>query len=580
MTSLLRIDLHTRETAVEVLAEEFVREYLGGKGIGSHILLEEVPPATDPLGPANKLIFGIGPLAGSSMHGTNRYAVYFLSPLTGGYGEAYSGGRVASQMAQTGYQFVILEGKASSPVYIEVTDEGAAIHPADDLWGLDTYEAEERILARTSASRAQACVIGPSGERLVRFASIMTSHTHALGRGGSGAVMGSKNVKGIVFHGAKKPKLAEPEEFRSLVKEMAERGKGHPDPIGYSKGGTVNSVRSLNLVSMFPARYWTRGHLDDYEPLTAEFMLDNYKIGNSTCPPCFFNCGHVCRVTDGEFAGLEVDGPEFETIYAFGGLCEIISFPRIMLLNDICDRWGIDTITAGNLCGLAIEASRRGLIREKLDFGDEEGVTQFLLKIASREGIGDLFAEGVLTVEKELGLEGVAVHVKGLEPAGIDPRGSKGMALGYIMSSRGACHMRASFVRAELSGLIPADAVEGKAALYVDWENRFALMDCMIFCRFYRELLDWDFLTRIVNAALGFGYTSQDLARIANQIITETHQFNEERGFGPEKEKLPKWITQQPIKRRDGTEATISDEQLEFMRRDYYAVRGWGTPPG
>ena len=579
MGDILRIDLSTGATRTQPLPPELVRDYVGAKGIGSHLLLEEVGPEVDPLSPQNKLIFSTGPLSGSNMPGTDRYTVFFLSPQTGGYGECSSGGKLATQFARSGHSMVILEGKAASPVFLEISDGELSIHPADDLWGLDTYAAEERIVERVGVKTAQACVIGPAGEKLVRFACIQNNRTHSLGRGGAGAVMGSKNVKGLVFHGDTRPQVARPDELKALIAEMIARGKDHPSTHSYHRMGTVQMVRVTNGLSMFPARYWTKGYLDDFEPLSGETMVEKYKIKNSTCPPCFIACGHVCRVPDGPLEGLEVDGPEFETIYAFGGLCEIVDFPNILFYNDICDRGGIDTITAGNLCALAIEASRRGLIDLKIDYGDAEGVARLLELIIARQGIGDLFAQGILTVEKELGLKGMAVHVKGMEPAGYDPRRSKGMGLGYAMSSRGACHMRATFMKAELSGLIDINTTEGKGNMYVDWENRFTIMDCMVFCRFYRDLLDWEFLARIANAAIGTDYTVEEFGAVANRIVTDTHDFNRRRGFGAEQEKLPAWITEHSITAVVGEELTVTSEQMEHMRRDYYEARGWGSPP-
>ena len=578
MINVLRVDLSTRTTREETLPEELAHDLIGAKGIGSHVLLQEVGADVDPLGPEAKLIFSAGPLSGSTMPGTDRYAVYFLSPLTGGYGEAYSGGKLATQFARTGYRMVVLEGMASSPVFVEVSDEAVTIQPADDLWGLDTYEAEDSLLERVGVKNAQACVIGPAGEKLVRFACIQNNRTHSLGRGGAGAVMGSKNVKGVVFHGSSKPPIARPDELKALVKEMIAKGKDHPSTHAYKAKGTVQMVRVTNGVSMFPTRYWTAGHLDDFEPLSAETMMEKYKVGNTTCPPCFIACGHVCRVPDGELAGLEIDGPEYETIYAFGGLCEIVDFGWVMLYNDICDRQGVDTMSAGNLCGLAIEASRRGLIEEELEFGDARGVQRFLEQMCRREGAGDLFAEGILAVEKELGLEGVAVHVKGLEPAGYDPRRSRGMGLGYVMSSRGACHARATFMKPELAGLIDINTTVGKGAMYVDYENRLAIMDCMIFCRFYRDLLEWEFLTRVVNATLGTDYSVEELQEVANRIVTETRRFNEVHGIGGESEHLPAWIIENTIEHTDGEKLSVTEEQMETMRRDYYAARGWGEP--
>ncbi len=252
-----------------------------------------------------------------------------------------------------------------------------------------------------------------------------------------------------------------------------------------------------------------------------------------------------------------------------------------MRLNDICDRMGVDTMTAGNLCGLAIEASRRGLIDLDLDFGDADGVAAFLEMMVRREGIGDLFADGVLRVEEEIPeLKGVAVHVKGMEPAGYDPRVSKGMALGYITSARGACHLRATVMKAELSGIIPIDAVEGKAAIYADWEDRFAIQDALIYCRFYRDFTTWPFLAGVVNAAVGTDYTEDELRALGASMITDSHVFNERRGFGLAQERLPGWVTERPIVNKEGNEQLTTAAELETMLREYYAVRGWTYPAG
>lgn len=577
MGDLLRIDLTTRTSREETLAPELVRDYIGAKGIGTHLLLEEVPPTVEPLSPQNKLIFTAGPTAGSTMLGSNRYSVYFLSPLTGGYGEAYSGGNLAPQFARTGYKVVIVEGRADTPVYLEVSDQGVKFHPADDLWGRDAFEAEDAILERTAVPKAAACVIGPAGEKLVRFACINNNKWHQLGRGGPGAVMGSKNLKGIVWHGEKKPEVARPDEFKALVKDIAQRAKDDPGVAAYQRGGTVNMVRIMNGVNAFPTRYWRKGTVEGWEALSTETMREKYWVRNESCPPCVMQCVKHTMVKEGPLAGLEIEGPEYETLYVFGGLCEIVDFAQVMRLNDICDRMGMDTMSAGNLCGLAIEASRRGKIDVKLDFGDADGVAGFLQLMARREGIGDLFAQGILKVAKELGLEDVAVHVKGLEPAGYEPRYMKGMGLGYVTTSRGACHLRATFYKAELAGISDPQVIDGKAAQYVDWENRLCIMDTLIYCRFYRDLVQWPYITQVVNAAIGTDYSEDELKAIANRIVTETHRFNELRGFGAAQERLPRWITEHPMDDEKGL--TLTDDEVRKMLADYYALRGWGTPP-
>ena len=577
MGDLLRIDLTTGAVREESLAPDLIREYIGAKGIGSWLLSREVGPEVEPLSPQNKLIFTVGPTGGTQMLGSNRYAVYFLSPLTGGFGECYAGGNLTPQFAKTGYKVVIVEGASEKPVYLEISEAGATIHPADDVWGLDTYQAEEKLVEKSGVPKAQACVIGPAGEKLVRFACIENNKWHSLGRGGPGAVMGSKKLKGLVFHGNKAVEVARPEAFKAVVKDLAARCKDDPGVAAYKRGGTVNMVRILNGANSFPNRYWTRGRLDDFEPLTVEYMLENFGTVNQACPPCAMQCVKLNTVPEGHRrAGLQLEGPEYETIYVFGGLCEIVDFGEIMYLNDICDRMGVDTMTAGNLCGLAIEASRRGLIDLGLDFGDADGVAEFLLSMVNREGIGDLFADGVLRVEEELGLKGVAVHVKGMEPAGYEPRKLKGMGLTFATAARGACHLRTTFYKAELAGMSDPAVVEGKAAMLVEWEDRLCVMDTLIYCRFYRDLVQLPYLTDVVNAAVGTDYSVNEVRAVGAKIIKMTHDFNAARGFGAEQERLPEWITGRP--QADNPELTLSADELEQMRRDYYAARGWDQP--
>jgi aldehyde:ferredoxin oxidoreductase len=575
MGDLLRIDLTTRTTSEETIPPELMRTHIGAKGVATRYLLDEVGPDVDPLGAHNKLIFATGPLSGTKMMGANRYAVYFASPLTGGYGECYSGGNLTPQFAATGYKLVIVEGAADSPVFLEVSDEGAKIHPADDVWGTDAYEAEERLLAKVDAPKRKVCAIGPAGENLVRFACINNEKWHHLARGGPGTVMGSKRVKGIVWHGTKKPFVARPEAFDAVCRDIMDRGRDDAGVAAYKRGGTVNMVRILNGASTFPTRYWQKVSAPYFEGLTTEHMHETTFVKNQACPPCMMQCVKRNAVKEGPLAGLEIDGPEYETIYAFGGLCEISDWTQVMRMNDICDRLGMDTMSAGNLAALAIEACQQGRLDIGLEYGDADGVAEFLGRMARREGVGDLFADGILAVEKELGLEGVAVHVKGMEPAGYDARKLRGMGLTFVTASRGACHLRSTFYKAELAGLSDPAELEGKAAMVVDWENRLCIMDTLIYCRFYRDLVQWPYLTDVVNAAVGTDYSVDELRAAGARIIADTHRFNELRGFGAEKERLPAWITERPVAAQDGSELRVSQGEMERLRRDYYDERGW-----
>ena len=575
MGDLLRIDLTTRTSREETVPPELIKELIGAKGLGTHYLCEEVGPEVEPLGPEAKLIFAIGPMAGTTMLGSNRYGLFFVSPLTGAYCECYSGGNLTPQFAKTGYKVVIVEGKADGHVYLEISEEGVAFHSAEDLWGLDAYESEDKIVERTDHKRAQACVIGQAGERLVRFACVNNNKWHQLGRGGPGAVFGSKNLKGIVWHGDKKVEVARPDAYKAVGRDLLERTKGDPGVAAYQRGGTLNMVRIVNGANAFPTRYWRKGTLENFERITVETMLAEHGTRNELCPPCVMKCVKRNFVFKGRHKGLEIEGPEYETAYVFGGLCEIKDFSEIMWLNDICDRLGVDSMTAGNLCALAIEASQRGLIDEKMDFGDPDCVGDFLTKMCLREGIGDIWADGVLRVEKEYGLEGVAVHVKGMEPAGYDPRVMKGMGLGYATAPRGACHLRATMYKPELMGISPFDEPEGKAAIYTDWEDRLCIMDCLIYCRFYRDMVQWPYITAVVNTAIGTDYTEDDVHRIANRIVTMSHDFNAARGIGRESERLPEWVSDKPME--DEGALTFPQVEMEYLLADYYRIRGWGA---
>jgi aldehyde:ferredoxin oxidoreductase len=279
----------------------------------------------------------------------------------------------------------------------------------------------------------------------------------------------------------------------------------------------------------------------------------------------------MTTVQQGRHAGLKLEGPEYETIYAFGGLCLIDSIEEIAYLNDICDRLGMDTISAGNLCAFTIEAARRGKIDYKIDYGDVDAIAELIGKIARREDIGDVLAQGIKFAAREWDLEDIAVHVKGLEPPGYDPRVLKGMGLGYATSDRGACHLRATFYKAELSGMIDPDVIEGKAGLFLDFEDRLTLFDALILCRFYRDLYPWEQLKEIIHTVTGLDVDQKTLQEKAGAISDIVRRFNLREGMKPEDERLPKSLHRKLEKTGD----IITEQELDYMLKDYYSLRGW-----
>jgi len=330
-------------------------------------------------------------------------------------------------------------------------------------------------------------------------------------------------------------------------------------------------VKIMNQAHAFPTKYWSEGTFNDWEKISADALHERCRVKPHACPKCFMACGRMTTVQQGRHAGLKLEGPEYETIYAFGGLCLIDSIEEIAYLNDICDRLGMDTITAGNLCAFTIEAAKRGRIDEKINYGDVDAIAELLNKIAHRESVGDILARGIRFAAKEWNMEDVAVHVKGLEPAGYDPRVLKGMGLAYATSDRGACHLRATFYKPELSGMIDPDIIEGKAKLFIDFEDRLTIFDTLILCRFYRDLYSWEGLTEIISLVTGLKLDQKTLQKKAATISTLVRRFNLREGLKPESDRLPKGLF---TALRDSGRA-ITEEELAFMLKDYYNLRGW-----
>jgi aldehyde:ferredoxin oxidoreductase len=406
----------------------------------------------------------------------------------------------------------------------------------------------------------------------VRFACIENNYWRSAGRTGMGAVMGSKNVKAIVFHGDAQCEIANPELLKSLIKSLSEKSKDNPGVKGYKTYGTTQMVRTMNGAKTFPTKYWSEGSFDKWEQISGDALISSFDVKSKACPNCFLACGKLTTVKEGRYIGLTVEGPEYETIYSFGGLCCIEQMDEILYLNDLCDRLGIDTITAGNLAALAIEAVKRGKVDGDLNYGDAQAVAKLLEDIASRKGLGTVLAEGIKFAAKVWELEDIAIHVKGLEPAGYDPRVLKGMGLAFATSTRGACHLRSTFYKPELSGMIDPAAIEGKAKLFIDFENRLTIFNTQILCVFYRDMLPWPELIQLVKAITGWDCSQQDLEELANRVVTLTRVFNGREGAGREQDNLPKRMFKEQL--NDGANS-ITQEELHYMVDEYYRLRGW-----
>lgn len=577
---ILDIDLTNRDVRIRELPEDLCKMYIGGKGFGTKLLYDYRVGRVSPLSPEARLILSIGPGAGTRIPFTSKVNFNFRSPLTGCYAESQMGGYFAPQLKWAGYDIVIIGGASDKPVFLYIDENGGEIRDASHLWGKTTQETEEQ-LKREFGKNSAVLEIGPAGEKLVKYACICHADAwRQAGRAGPGAVMGSKKLKAIVVVSDRKDvEVADPEAVGSLVKEISQHIK--EDPVGtlaenYIKYGTPRMVEVSNELRFFPTRYWRDVYFENYKKIGPEGIAKHF-VRNRACWNCPFACGKLVEVKDGPYAGTRIEGPEFETIYAFGGLCEIDDIAAIAKINELCDLYGIDTITAGNVIAFAIEAHRLGKLdlSRKVTYSDPEGVLWLIEKIVRREGVGDILAEGVKSAAEALSLTDIAVESRGLEPAGYDPRSLPGMALAYALSDRGACHLRSVMYAIDLSGKVERFSLSSeKVSLYVDNEDRFNIFDCIVLCRFSRQIFSWERLEKMVKALTGLPYDKSKLKEISHRIQTLSRLINLECGGHCTKDTISKRFFKEPVKVADKT-VKVDEEELQKAIKEYYSIRGW-----
>ena len=513
----------------------------------------------------------------SSIWGSARYGVFTKSPQTGFYSESYSGGKTPEAVDATGYDAVIVQGACERPTILGIGPDGVKFHDAGDIWGMETYAAEDAVIDRfakpTGYKRNGAVVIGPAAENLVVFGVIENDYWRSAGRTGVGTILGAKKIKGLAFYGDAKREPFSKEAVKAFTKKITSVSKDHPGVKAYKSFGTPMMVNMLNNAKAFPTRYWSEGECEHKDKINADALHSQCDVKANACAKCLMACGRLTTVKEGRHAGLKIEGPEYETLYAFGGLCMIDSIEEICHLNDICDRLGMDTITAGNLVAFTMEAVERGKVDYNISYGDVDGAVRLLNEISNREGIGDILAQGIKHAAKMWNLEHIAVHAKGMEPAGYDPRVLKGMGLAYATSDRGACHLRATFYKPELAGMIAPDQIEDKAKMFLDFEDRLTLFDTLILCRFYRDLYVWEGLGEMIHAVTGIDGSQENLQKIANSVSNIVRQFNLREGLAPEDDRLPKGLHRELKK----SGAVLTEAELETMLQDYYKLKGWNN---
>lgn len=586
--TILRVNLSTGEIAKESVDSQVVKDFVGGRGLGMHYLLKEVDPKCDPLSEENKLIFLTGALTGTKAPTAGRLMVMTKSPLTGAVTCSNTGGQFPAEVKRTGIDGFIIEGKAEAPTYIWINGDDVKLLPADDLWGKTTHAATDALLAITDPKAKVAC-IGPAGERLIKFATIMNEKNRCAGRSGVGAVMGAKNLKAVVVKGNQKIDLHDPEGFNAICKKLYnnfnEALKAHPNPMREFGTSMVSGVTQAH--GIFPTRNFQQGVFEGWESINAATLKEKYTVGRKGCFGCPIACGRLTRVAEGPFAG-EGEGPEYETIYSFGSDCGVDNMEAVIKANYLCNELGMDTMTMGATIACAMEMSEKGLIPENdigraLKFGDSEAMVELTRMTAYREGFGDILAEGSLRLATKYGHPELAMVSKGQEFAGYDPRGLQGMGLAYATSNIGASHMRGNPAYQELFGMpVKLDPLtwDDKAPVVVKSQHFAALIDSAGLCVFYaaRNLGDGtlnlhpDGLLKLLNAATGANYTVEELVQAGERIINAERLFLVKAGFSRKDDSLPLRITQEPLP--DGPAKGMVCH-LDEMLTHYYQVRGW-----
>jgi aldehyde:ferredoxin oxidoreductase len=588
---ILRVNLTATSVIPEELPNGQLKKYIGGAGLAARMLYDELLPGIDPLSPANKVLFLAGPLAGTIAPTGSRLGVYSKSPLTGGFFHSSAGGHFAPELKYAGYDGVIIEGVSASPVYLYIDNQRAELRDATRVWGERTDATQHWLKRDIGDEAAQLAVIGPAGERLVRFANIVVG-SRALGRGGIGAVLGSKMFKGLVVRGKGKLEVHDMPGTLRLSREICEIMRGHPSTGQVLPTfGTPVLVNANNSLGVFGSRNWQSETFEGAENLSAETMRQKIVVRDKSCFACPIKCGKYSVVITTPFEGRTVEGPEYENIFSFGSMCGIDSIEAVAAAERECDDLGMDAIETGVSIAFAMENFEKGNLTAadtdgvELTFGRTELLLPLINKISMREGIGSLLAEGVKRAAEKIGKgsEAFAMQNKGMSFAGHSARGLPGFALGYATGPRGGSH-HDSRPTGERTGILPRDTTEGKAAYTVKVNHLMILTDSMIVCHLAESIWGPVEINQVVvdmlNTVTGMELTVAEAELTAERIWNVMRAFAVREGLRRKDDSLPKRFLTEPIPDGPSKGMVITPEMLEKMKEEYYQLRGWDRETG
>lgn len=593
MGRLLRVNLWSSRIRFESLPEEVLKKWIGGRGLGVYLMLKEVDPKVDPFSPRNKALVMTGPLTGvAGVPAPGRWCSVTKSPLTNTIHDSQSGGKFGPELKFAGFDGIIIEDVSETPVYLWIHDGKAEIRDAKHLWGKDVHavtdliKEELRAEVGKEADNIKVAVIGPAGENLVRFAAIMNDKNRAAGRGGHGAVWGSKKLKAIAVLGHEKPKIAKPDKFQEAVRIAIDKHKKSPVTAeALPKYGTAVLVNIINKAGIFPTRNFRTGVFKGAEKISgermAETILDEKKSREEACWGCPITCARYTKVTKSPFSG-EGGGPEYETIWAFGAQTGTDNLEAIAKANFLCNELGLDTISMGHVIGTLMELVELGKIpEEKLrglnaKWGTPEAIIELVWRTAYRSGIGNDLAEGAKRLAEKYGAPEVAMVVRGQELPAYDPRGAQGHGLAYATSNRGGCHLRAYMISPEVLGvpqLVDRFETKGKPALVKHFQDVFAVIDSLIVCKFTSFAIWTEEYASLVASVTGWDVTAKDIEIIGERIWNAERVFNIlSFGDGREHDILPKRLLEEPMPEGPAKGYVV---KLNEMLDEYYKVRGW-----
>ncbi|MBC7082703.1 MAG: aldehyde ferredoxin oxidoreductase family protein [Firmicutes bacterium] len=576
---ILRVNLSARSVSVEGLCPEIAENYLGARGLGTKILYDELKPGVDPLGPDNKIIFATGPLTGTAATSAGRYNVVTKSPLTGFIAASNSGGYFPAELKYAGFDAIIVEGAADEPVYIWVHNGKAEIRPAKHVWGKNTAETTDILVAETDPDAKVAC-IGPAGEKLVLFACVVNDKGRAAGRSGVGAVMGSKNLKAIVVRGTGDVKVADPAKFREAVLAAFKKIKESPvTSQGLPTYGTAVLVNVINQHGAFPTRNFQTGVFEGAEKISGETLAATLLVRKRACFGCPIACGRPSAVRSGKYKG-EGEGPEYETIWALGAACGVDNLEAVTKANYLCNELGLDPISMGSTIACAMELYEKGYLPKSatdipLRFGDADAVVEATRKTGYREGVGDLLAKGSYRLAAEFGHPELSMSAKKQEYPAYDPRGVKGIGLNYATSNRGGCHVRGYTISPEILGVpekIDPLSKDGKAAWVKAFQDVTALVDSVGMCLFTTFALGAPDVASLLEPATGIPFPTEKAVLAGERIWNLERLFNLREGLTKADDALAPRLLTEPMPEGPAAGQVV---ELAEMLADYYAARGW-----